>query len=364
MPEPLISVVMPVFNGAEFVDEAVRSIRAQTFRNLELICVDDGSTDTTLEKLRVHAAADPRVRVIEQNHGGVIAALHRGFAEARGRLIARMDSDDVSVPSRLERQLDFLAANPSVILVGGCVEVTDAAGRVLARVSVPTQPAEIRERLRRGNCMVHPTVLFRREVLEIGGFRQAYLDAEDYDMWLRLSERADLANLDVVVLRYRRHRNSVSHLHPVQQALSALCARRAAQLRSEGKEDPSERFPRITEEAGLAFGLTREEMRRTAFRAVVFAHENAVEHGILDAAESFRAAAAPYGTSEAIRQACIDIYARSVYHRVGLKDRLRRFRSILIYRPLLAPDVAYCLLRRKWNALAPQWRRRIWKRLL
>lgn len=313
MPVPLISVVMPVYNGAAFVDAAVLSIRSQTLGNLELICIDDGSTDSTQEHLRPHAAADRRVRIVEERHAGVIATLHRGFHEARGAFIARMDADDLSVPSRLERQLDFLAAHPNVMLVGGSIAVIDEQARVQDRLHLPTQPAEIREHLvHRGNCIVHPTVLFRREALSRGAFRQGYVHAEDYDWWLRLSEHADLANLDEVLLYYRRHKGSVSYRHPAQQILSALCARHAALFRAEGKPDPTAEIPLINEETAVALGLTREAIHRTIFEGLIGAARDAVSRGIDEAADTFGPAAAPYASPQDVRRAVIQLEALAV----------------------------------------------------
>src|SRR5947208_11205951 len=126
---PLVSVVMPVYNGERFVVEAVRSILAQTFRDFECIVVDDGSTDRTPELLAIEQTGDPRLVVHRQpSNMGFRMALNTGCALARGEFIARMDADDVSLPTRLERQVAFLRANPRVGAVGSAIQVIDDRG--------------------------------------------------------------------------------------------------------------------------------------------------------------------------------------------------------------------------------------------
>ena len=233
---PVISVVMSVFNGARFLDEAVASIRRQSYRDFEFIIIDDGSTDATPEILSRHAVADARLRVVRQENRGLIGSLNRGFSEASGTYIARMDADDVAKPYRLKMQLDCLSENPGIALVGGSIEIIDSEARVLDTKRLPSEPEDLKRHLRElGNAVAHPTVLFRHSVLkEVGGFRMAYLQAEDYDLWLRMLDRFALMNLDKVLLGYRRHEGTVSYKNARQQGLSALCARTTARLRREG----------------------------------------------------------------------------------------------------------------------------------
>src|SRR5260370_34687140 len=122
---PPVSVVMSVYNGARFLDQAINSIRAQTYRDFEFIIVDDGSTDETPALLSGHAMADSRIRILSQENRGLIESLNRGFAAATGTYIARMDADDVAKPYRLEKQLDFLTANPGIALGGVAIEIID-----------------------------------------------------------------------------------------------------------------------------------------------------------------------------------------------------------------------------------------------
>src|SRR4051812_12524034 len=132
-----ISVVMPVWNGESFLAEAIESILAQTCRDFEFLIIDDGSTDGTPAILREFEARDPRVRVLWQQHEGLVAALNAGLAAARAPLIARMDADDVSTPERFELQLAYLQAHPECVVLGTAMLVTDPDG-----APIYTQPAE------------------------------------------------------------------------------------------------------------------------------------------------------------------------------------------------------------------------------
>jgi glycosyltransferase involved in cell wall biosynthesis len=215
-PAPQISVVMPVYNGEAFLGPAVESILAQTCRDFEFLIIDDGSTDGTPAILREFEARDPRVRVLCQEHGGLVAALNAGVAAARAPLIARMDADDVSTPERFALQLAYLQAHPECVVLGTAMEVVDPDG-----APIYTQPSESsHETLVRNLLMLnpeakggmaHPTVMMRREaVLAVGGYRTDY-DVEDIDLWLRLAERGRLANLPEICLQYRLHPQSYCH---------------------------------------------------------------------------------------------------------------------------------------------------------
>jgi glycosyltransferase involved in cell wall biosynthesis len=259
---PLVSVVMPVHNPGRFLDAAILSIRTQSLADLELILVDDGSTDGSGQVLRRHAAADPRLSVLSIPHGGVATALNRGLAAARADLVARMDADDEAKPERLERQAAVLRARPEVAVLGSGMEAIDGEGRVTGR-SVPTaDPAEIREGLLRANYMAHPTVMMRRHVvLAAGGYRPAFTASEDYDLWLRLSEHHDLSNLPDLLLRYRGHDGQISGRRWALRLLEVLAAQHAARLRRAGQPDPMTGHTRIDARTLRAIGVPRAAIR-------------------------------------------------------------------------------------------------------
>jgi glycosyltransferase involved in cell wall biosynthesis len=192
---------MSVYNGAPWVREAVESVLTQTASDLELIVVDDGSTDATPELLG--AIRDARLRVERQSRAGLTRSLNSALRLASAPLVARMDADDVSLPERFARQLDFLERHPEVGLLGtGCHEISPS-GEVLRTIIPPADDSAIRRALIRRNPFVHSSVVMRRAALEVAGdYDEGLLVAQDYDLWIRMSRVTRLANLpDPLVLR-------------------------------------------------------------------------------------------------------------------------------------------------------------------
>jgi Glycosyl transferase family 2 len=257
MPEtPRVSVVMAVRNGVPYLEQAVDSILAQTFTDLEFVIIDDGSTDSTPEVLRRYQTADHRVRVLHQENAGLTPSLNRGCQLARGTYVARMDADDVAFPDRLARQVEFLDRHPGVALLGSAVVRIDELGREIKRSECPTLHAEIVRALTRYNCFTHPTVMLRKDMLAaVGGYREAYRQAQDYDLWLRLSERYEVANLAEPLLYYRVYASQVSVRHLEQQIVSVVGARAAAAARKTGGTDPTPSEGHVTPELLRAWGV-------------------------------------------------------------------------------------------------------------
>ncbi|MFN7280529.1 MAG: glycosyltransferase, partial [bacterium] len=184
---PLVSIVMPVYNTAPFLEEAVQSILHQTFTDFEFIIIDDGSTDESLDILK--SFRDERILVLSNGiNRGLVFTLHRGLNAARGRYIARMDGDDVSLPDRLQRQVDYMNTHPEADLLATCVDLIDEEGRntgVWEDDRLHISPESIRSFLPVNNSLAHPSVLARAEVIRALGYRAEQRDAEDYDLWLR-----------------------------------------------------------------------------------------------------------------------------------------------------------------------------------
>jgi len=172
-----------------------------TAGDLELIVVDDGSTDTTPDLLA--AVRDPRLRVLTQARTGLTRALNRALGAARAELIARLDADDVALPERLALQRAFLERAPEVGVLGAAAREVDAAGVPVRTVRPPEDDATIRRALIRANPLVHSTIVARRVLLErAGGYDETLPVAQDYDLWMRLARLTRLANLpDVLVVR-------------------------------------------------------------------------------------------------------------------------------------------------------------------
>jgi glycosyltransferase involved in cell wall biosynthesis len=206
---PAVSVLMSVRDAAPWVREAVESVLAQTAGDLELIVIDDGSSDATPAVLA--SIGDPRLRVERQSPTGLTPSLNRAARLARAPLLARLDADDMAMPDRLARQRRFLDAHPGIGLLGtGAIEI-DAAGRVVGRVTPPADDVAIRRALIRRNPFVHSSVVMRREMLErAGGYDASLPVGQDYDLWMRLSGLTRLANLPEPLVVRRLLRDRVS----------------------------------------------------------------------------------------------------------------------------------------------------------
>lgn len=205
---PTVSVIMPVYNGEKFLREAIQSILEQTFKDFELLICDDGSIDKSRALAEQFTRTDVRVRLLGGQHVGLEETLNRGLREAQGEFIARMDADDIALPDRLAKQVEFLQTHPEVVVVGGQVVVIDEAGNPRHVWDMPQDHRKIDENhiLGRNIAIIHPTVMMRRDaVLKAGGYRVVAKNCvEDIDLWLRLAEAGRLANLPDVVLRYRQ----------------------------------------------------------------------------------------------------------------------------------------------------------------
>ena len=231
---------MCVRDAQRFVAQAVESILGQTLRELELVVVDDASSDGSPDILADFARRDARIRVFRSDTRlGLAAASNLAGERARAPLVARLDSDDIAAPDRLERQAKYLAEHERVAVVGGAAVVIDDAGNSYHLLRPPVDDAAIRAELLRHNCIIHPAVMLRREaVRSAGGYRARFALSDDYDLWLRLAERHRLANLPDVLVRYRVHPEQVSHQDLEQRVLSDLAAQTLARRRHAGLGEP------------------------------------------------------------------------------------------------------------------------------
>jgi glycosyltransferase involved in cell wall biosynthesis len=236
---PAISVMIPVWHAVRFLPAALESVLTQTFADFELIAIDDGTRDGSAEVLAAFAARDPRVRVVRQENQGIVASLNRALGMARAPFVARMDHDDVSRPDRFAKQIAYLRQRPDVALVSGAMDVIGQDGTYLRTEAAPSLPAAVESELLYRNCICHPAVMARTEALrKVGGYRKNAQFAEDYDLWLRLSEVGQVANLPDVLLSYRLHPVRMSTRNYIAQELAVLAARGAARQRRRGNPDP------------------------------------------------------------------------------------------------------------------------------
>jgi glycosyltransferase involved in cell wall biosynthesis len=262
----MISVVMVACNVERFLSEAIESILRQTYRDFEFVIVDFGSSDKSKEIISSYAARDSRIKFHEIPHCGLAEARNQACLLAQGQYIAIMDADDISVPERLAWEVEFLDSHRQVGVVGGAVDWVDATDKSLksswSALHPPVGNREILSALQKENQFWQPSVLMRREAFTIvGGYREAFAPAEDYDLWLRISEKFEMANLDRVVLKYRIHSGQVSMRKHRQQNLSSLAALRSAASRRNGSPDPMQSVTEITPELLIELGIDEEKQR-------------------------------------------------------------------------------------------------------
>ena len=213
--KPLVSVIIPCYNGGKYIEAAVTSILEQSYHHLEVIVINDGSTDNSVDILLRLAQEDLRVRYIENEQNlGLIATLNKAIHLAQGEYIARMDADDIALPDRISKQVEFLQQHPQVAVLGGAIETfgENIESQILR---LPEKDDEIKAHLFLASAFRHPTVMFNLNVLAIEDliYQQQYYRAEDYGLWVHLMVKGyQFANLSDVILRYRILENSETRL--------------------------------------------------------------------------------------------------------------------------------------------------------
>lgn len=231
-----VTVLMSVYNGGRYLREAIGSILNQTFRDFEFLIINDGSTDSTREIISSYD--DYRIRLINNEVNiGLTKSLNKGLAAAKGKYIARMDADDISLPTRLQKQVEFLDEHFTVGLVGTAVVQIDEKGRTVVEIPLLTESAKIQEELLFGNQFCHGSIMFRKECVEKAGkYREEFKYAQDYDLYLRMAEYYELSNLNDFLYKWRLVVNSISVSRKLKQDRYAILARKCAKERKIGKE--------------------------------------------------------------------------------------------------------------------------------
>jgi glycosyltransferase involved in cell wall biosynthesis len=210
-----ISIVMPAYNEERFIGEAIESVLAQTCSEFELIILNDGSNDRTLEIVQSYAQRDSRVHVVSHSNIGIVSTLNRGLALAANEWVVRMDADDVMMPNRLERQMAFVVEHPELAVASSWVKHIDSEGRIIAKNSSHLITHEAVQELYMGNKLIgisHPASILRRSAVEaVGGYRSKFRITEDSDLWIRLLEAGHKILVQPeYLLKYRIHGGSVS----------------------------------------------------------------------------------------------------------------------------------------------------------
>ena len=264
--QPLVSVVMVTRNVERFLSEAIESVLSQTLQNLEFIIVDFGSVDQSKDIVASYAARDRRIVFSQIPQCGLAAARNVGCSLAKGHYIAIQDADDMSLPHRLMTEVEFGLAHPEVGLVGSAIQRVDENGKCLDIVdNFPTEDWEIKRELKKWNPFWQPTVLILREAFtQVGGYREALPPSEDYDLWLRISERYKCANVKQVLVKYRIHGGQLSVRKRKEQILCALAAQASVSFRQNGDSDPLDRASQLTPmlfaEMGVSEGAQRSAL--------------------------------------------------------------------------------------------------------
>lgn len=207
---PLISVILPVYNAEKYIKESIDSILNQTYNNFELIIINDGSRDNSAEIIKLYS--DQRIRYYEQQNQGLAKTLNTALSYAKGKYIARQDNDDISLPDRFEKQINFLEHNPEIAILGSWAEIIDENGLKTGRFHHhPTSSLELRFGLVFDNPFVHSSIMARKDVIEETGMYYLENDYfEDHNLWSRISYYHQVNNLNEDLLLYREVNTGIS----------------------------------------------------------------------------------------------------------------------------------------------------------
>jgi glycosyltransferase involved in cell wall biosynthesis len=233
---PIVSVVITVYNDENYIATAIESILSQTFQDYELIVVDDGSTDATASILDKYLQTDKRIHVYRIENSGTTIAANVGLKMANGKYIARLDSDDISFPHRLMEQVQYLEENPVVALVGGSLEFIDENGvQVGVRNIKAKDPKKF---IYHRNIYQHSDVMFKKEIVnKVGGYREKFRNSQDLDLWLRISEIADIAKTNNIIGQWRINPGGYTIARAKEQMREVKLAKEFARQRRKYSKD-------------------------------------------------------------------------------------------------------------------------------
>lgn len=206
---PEISVILPVYNGETYLKAAIDSILNQTFKNFEFIIINDGSIDAS--EAIIKSYKDERIKYFYQDNLGLGATLNKGISLSRSSFIARQDQDDISLPDRFEKQINYLKQNPTVALIGTRGKIIDENNKHIGIHNHPTSYPEIKYHLIFDNPFIHSSVIFQKEIyVSCGGYDSNINKFEDYDLWSKIAIRKEIVNLENQLVLYRHHQQGLS----------------------------------------------------------------------------------------------------------------------------------------------------------
>jgi glycosyltransferase involved in cell wall biosynthesis len=217
---------MPVYNAGEYVGDAIESILAQSYKNFELIIINDGSRDKSHGIISEFAVKDKRIQLISRANKGLIASLNEGLDTARGDFIARQDADDISLPGRLQAQVDFLQKHPEIGLLGTNIEVINEKGdkvsKKIANVDFLTSPDDLKLAEVFSNQFAHGSIMAKAALLKMSRYDRNYKHAEDFELWSRISHHSQIANLKEPLYQWRLHQSGVTSANTSEMTSKAV----------------------------------------------------------------------------------------------------------------------------------------------
>jgi glycosyltransferase involved in cell wall biosynthesis len=222
--KPLISVIMPVYNAEKFIGRAIDSVLKQTFKDFELIILNDKSSDSTLEIIKKYLEIDSRIRLITFDTKSTVATLlNKGVEVAKSNIIARMDADDYSLKTRFEKQYKKINENDKYAIVGANIIIVDEDYLTISSRSYPTNSKDLKKMMLRYSPFAHPVVMFRKDYFqEFNGYNANIPHVEDIDLWFRLGTKYEFASIDEPLLKYTLLFNSNSHKNVKRQELEGF----------------------------------------------------------------------------------------------------------------------------------------------
>ena len=225
--EPKISVVIPTYNKSQYLKEAIKGVLNQTYKEIEVIAVDDGSTDNTKEVVK--SFNDPRVIYFFQENKRPAAARNSGLRKTKGKYIAFLDSDDLWLKEKLKRQIDFMEKNSEIGLLGtACYEMTEKR-KIVGKKIFPIKNKILQKDLIKYNPFIQSSVMIKKEVFDkVGLYDEKFRESEDYDLWLRIAESYKIANLAEPLVMKRYYREGLSPVKDKEQLYFVLEAKKAA----------------------------------------------------------------------------------------------------------------------------------------
>lgn len=260
---PRVTVIIPAYNAAKYLDACLESMTCQSETSLEILVIDDGSTDETAKIVTAWVQRDPRVQLFQQVNQGVSAARNAGFDRARGTYIAVQDADDFSHPERLKIQADFLDAHSDIDFVGTYAKRIDENGRSLGYIKPPTCVETIREVMKTRLAYVHPSLMFRRTLIDAGMRYDTKLkSAEDREMLANIFEKHASKNLSKPLYFYRSIPNQLTQEHAIKGAIRSIWAREQLRRRMMQQEPLTHLSENFTRTDAVQLGLDPAEVDR------------------------------------------------------------------------------------------------------